>query len=64
MGRVEPLSGDIEIERFDEAGSDLLEDARGEVVLSEQLLVAFDGAAETAAPGSRFKAYWTSVRKM
>ena len=26
VGRVEPLSGDVEIQRFDEAGGDVLDD--------------------------------------
>ncbi len=49
---------------LDEAGSDLLEEARGEVVLAVQLPVAFDGARGDRGAGLRFKAYWTSVRKM
>jgi hypothetical protein len=43
-GRVEPLSGDVEIERPDEAVGDVVEDARGEVVVAAQRLIAFDGA--------------------
>src|SRR4029077_12347517 len=44
VGRVEPLSGNIEVQRLDEPGGDVLEDAYGEIVLPEQLLVAFEGA--------------------
>ena len=51
VSRVEPLSGDVEIQRLDEAGGDLLEDACGEVVLSEQLLVAFEGARAVLGAG-------------
>ena len=43
MGRVEPLPGDVEIEGLDESGGDVVEDAGGEVVVAEELLVAFDG---------------------
>jgi hypothetical protein len=42
---VEALAGDIEIECPDEAVGDVLEDACGEVVFAEELLVAFDGAS-------------------
>jgi len=44
VGRVEPLAGDGEIVRPDKAGGDVLEDARGEIVVAEQRLIAFDGA--------------------
>ena len=64
VGRVESLSGDVEVEGVDEFRGDLVEDACGEVVVAEELLIAFEGASESVAPGSRFKAYWTSDRKM
>ena len=42
--RVEPLSGDVEVERFDESRGDVVEDACGEVVVAKELLIAFEGA--------------------
>jgi len=44
VGRVESLSGDVEFEGFDESRGDLVEDACGEVVVPEELLIAFEGA--------------------
>jgi hypothetical protein len=44
VGGVEPLSGDVEVECVDEFGSDLIEDLGGEVVLAEELLIAFEGS--------------------
>ena len=51
VGRVEPLSGDVEIEGTDELGGDLLEDACGEVVVAEELLIAFEGASADGGAG-------------
>ncbi|MGC8643882.1 MAG: hypothetical protein ACP5XB_28810 [Isosphaeraceae bacterium] len=44
MGRVEPLSADIKVEDVDEFLGDLVEDAGREVVVAEELLIAFQGA--------------------
>ena len=44
VGRVEPLAGDVEIEDLDESGGDVLEDACGELVVAEELLIAFEAA--------------------
>lgn len=51
MGRVEPLAGDVEIECPDEPVGDVLEDAGGEVVVAEELLIAFDGACGDRGAG-------------
>ena len=44
MGRVEPLAGDVEFEGVDKSGGDVVEDQGGEVVVAEELLIAFEGA--------------------
>jgi hypothetical protein len=39
------LSGDVEIELVNEPVGDVFEDTRGEVVLSKDFLIAFEGAS-------------------
>ena len=51
VGRVESLSGDVEVEGVDEFRGDLVEDACGEVVVAEQLLIAFEGASAECGAG-------------
>jgi len=51
VGRVESLSGDVEVEGVDEFRGDLVEDACGEVVVAEELLIAFEGASAECGAG-------------
>ena len=44
VGRVETLSGDVEVEGVDELAGDVVEDASGEVIVAEESLIAFEGA--------------------
>ena len=51
MGRVESLPGDVEVEGVDEFRGDLVEDACGEVIVAEELLIAFEGASAECGAG-------------
>ena len=41
-------------------GGDLVEDACGEVVVAEELLIAFEGASDKCCAGFEIKAIWTA----
>ena len=51
VGGVESLPGDVEVEGVDEFRGDLFEDACGEVVVAEELLIAFEGASAECGAG-------------
>ena len=53
MGGVESLPGDVEVEGPDEFRGDRFEDPCGEVMVAEELLIAFEGAR--AECGARFE---------
>ncbi len=51
VGGVKSLTGDVEVECGDEFGGDLVEDVSGEVIVSEELLIAFEGARAECGAG-------------
>ena len=65
VGRIESLSGDVEVEVGDEFRGDVVEDLCGEVVVAEELSGSVRGCGvQSVTPGSVLRAYWTSEWKM